>query len=118
MAPAGGSPLATGGTTGGIDDRPKAAFRDTWRPGAASARRGDRTRELAVRLLHQLRCPAARRSGSVPLSGSEGPPSNSAHETIPAMATRRSEDPAILHRKAQARILSRLAAGEDDVFAL
>jgi hypothetical protein len=34
------------------------------------------------------------------------------------MATRRSEDPAILHRKAQARILSRLAAGEDDVFAL
>ena len=34
------------------------------------------------------------------------------------MAKQRGEDPAVLHRKAQVRILSGLAAGEDDVFEL
>lgn len=34
------------------------------------------------------------------------------------MAKRRGEDPAVLHRKVQVRVLSRLAAGEDDVFEL
>jgi hypothetical protein len=34
------------------------------------------------------------------------------------MATRQGEDPGVLHRKAQVRALSSLAAGEDDVFEL
>jgi hypothetical protein len=34
------------------------------------------------------------------------------------MARQRGEDPAVLHRQAQVRILSGLAAGEDDVFEL
>ncbi len=37
---------------------------------------------------------------------------------MPLMAKRFGEDPDVLHRKAQVRILSRLAAGEDDVFEL
>lgn len=37
---------------------------------------------------------------------------------MPPMAKRLGEDPGVLHRKAQVRILSRLAAEEDDVFEL
>src|SRR3954451_17988717 len=39
-------------------------------------------------------------------------------ETIAAMAQPPGEDPAVLHRKAQVRVLSMLASGEDDVFEL
>ena len=39
-------------------------------------------------------------------------------ETIAAMAQPPSEDPAVLHRKAQVHVLSMLAWGKDDVFEL
>jgi hypothetical protein len=39
-------------------------------------------------------------------------------ETMAPMAERRREDPAVLNRKTQLDILSRLAAGEDDVLKL
>jgi hypothetical protein len=37
---------------------------------------------------------------------------------MPTMAKRQGENPVVIHRKAQVRILSSLAAGEDDVFNL
>jgi hypothetical protein len=50
--------------------------------------------------------------------GSPKPHVGPTRETIPPMATRQGEDPDVLHRKAQVRALSRLAAGEEDVFEL
>jgi hypothetical protein len=39
-------------------------------------------------------------------------------EAIPPMATRQGENPDVLHRKAQVRVFSSMAAGGDDVFEL
>ena len=57
-------------------------------------------------------------AGSLNVGARKALQSQCARETIAAMAKPPGEDPAVLYRKAQVRVLSMLASGEDDVFEL